>query len=170
MTFSVLHPPPHFPYLGNQSSCVLRIDAAGATVDSTYEATLVLSAADEALPGAAPASELVVALIARVSAGGSGVTPGLPEQIAFHPPSPNPFRGTTTLRFDLSEEADVSLELFDLSGRRVATILRAREPAGRYAVQWSPVAGNGERLGAGLYFASFRAGAFGQTRRLVLVP
>jgi hypothetical protein len=96
------------------------------------------------------------------------VTPQLPERIAFHPPSPNPFRGTTTPRFDLREEADVSLELFDLTGRRVATILREHRPAGRHVVQWSPAVG-GRGLEAGLYFVSFRAGAFGQTRRLVLV-
>ena len=98
------------------------------------------------------------------------MTPVLPKRIAFYPPSPNPFRGATILRFDLSEEADVSLELFDLSGRRVATLLHGRQPAGQHSVRWSPVSGGDGGLEAGLYFASFRAGGFRQTRRLVLVP
>ncbi len=148
----------------------VHFDAEDATVDSTYEATLVFSGEDEPLPGAAAASDLTVTLQARPTAGGTGVTPGLPERIAFHPPSPNPCRGTATLRFDLPEESDVSLELFDLSGRRVATLVRERQPAGRHAVQWHPRSESGRGLEAGLYFASFRAGAFGQTRRLVLIP
>jgi len=148
----------------------LRFDATGATVDSTYEATLVFSGADEPLPGAAPASDLVVTLRARPAPGGVDVAARLPERVAFHPPSPNPFRGTTTLRFDLRQEAEVSLELFDLSGRRVTTILQGRQPAGRHAVQLSPPAGGSGLLKAGLYFVSFRTGNFSQTRRLVRVP
>jgi len=148
----------------------LRFDATGATVDSTYEATLVFSGSDEALPGGSPAPDLLVTLRARPAPGGADVDGRLPERVAFHPPSPNPFRGATTLRFDLRHEAEVALELFDLSGRRVTTILRGRQAAGRHAVQLSPPAGGSGPLKAGLYFVSFRTGDFSQTRRLVLVP
>jgi endonuclease/exonuclease/phosphatase family metal-dependent hydrolase len=151
-------------------TCALRFDGVGATADSTYEATLVLSGTDEPLPGASPASDLVVTLSARLLPGDTVVTDPLPERIAFHPPSPNPFHGTTTLRFDLQREADVSLELFDLSGRRVATILQGRRPAGRHSLQLGPVVGGRGPLQAGLYFVNFRAGDFSRTRRLVLVP
>jgi hypothetical protein len=148
----------------------LHFDATGATADSTYEATLVFSGADEPLPGASPAADLVVTLSARTLPGDTGVVTPLPERIAFHPPSPNPFHSTTTLRFDLRHEAEVSLELFDLSGRRVTTILQGPQPAGRHAVQLSSVAGGSGPLKAGLYFVSFRTGDFRQTRRLVRVP
>jgi hypothetical protein len=117
-----------------------------------------------------PASDLVVTLHARVSSGGTDVAAGLPGRIAFHPPSPNPFRSTTTLRFDLQHEAVVALELFDLSGRRVTTILQGRQPAGRHTLQWSPVSGGSGPIQAGLYFLSFRTEGFQQTRRLVRVP
>ena len=148
----------------------LRFDDTGATADSLYEATLVLSGADEPLSGAAPASDLVVTLRALVSSGGADAATELPGRVAFHPPGPNPFRGTTTLRFDLPHGAEVTLELFDLSGRRVCTILQGYQPAGRHTLQMGPVAGGGGPLKAGLYFVSFRTGDFSQTRRLVLVP
>jgi hypothetical protein len=148
----------------------LRFDDVGALADSLYEATLVFSGADEPLPGAAAASNLVVTLRARVSPTGVDVAARLPERIAFYPPSPNPFRGTTTLRFDLQHEADVSLELFDLSGRRVTTILQGTQPAGRHTLQLGPMTGGSGQFRAGLYFLSFRTGDFSQTRRLVLVP
>jgi len=62
------------------------------------------------------------------------------------------------------------LELFDLSGRRVTSVLHGRQPAGRHAVQLSPLAGGSGPPKAGLYFVSFRTGAFSQTRRLLLGP
>ena len=148
----------------------LHFDDTGATDDSTYEASLVLSGTDEPLPGAAPASDLVVTLRAQASPGGAGVATQLPDRIAFLPPSPNPFRGTTTLRFDLRQESEVALELFDLSGRRVSTILQGRQPAGRHSLLLGPVVGGGGPLKAGLYFVSFRTEGFSQTRRIVLVP
>jgi len=147
----------------------LRFDDTGATTDSTYEATLVFSGADEPLPGVSPASDLVVTLRARPSSGGVDVPTRLPERVAFHPPSPNPLREATTLQFDLPREAEVSIELFDLSGRRLATILRDHRPAGRHALRWGPAAGGGP-LEAGLYFLRFRADGFSETRRLVLTP
>jgi endonuclease/exonuclease/phosphatase family metal-dependent hydrolase len=148
----------------------LRFDDTGAPADTTYEATLVLSGTDEPLPGASPATDLVVTLRARTLTGDTSVATQLPERIAFHPPSPNPFRATTTLRFDLRQESEVTLELFDLSGRRVTTILQGFQPAGRHTLQWSPLAAGSGPLQAGLYFLSFHAGDFNQTRRLVLVP
>jgi endonuclease/exonuclease/phosphatase family metal-dependent hydrolase len=154
---------------GTGRTYALHFDDGGATSDSTYEASLVFSGSDESLPGASAASDLVVTLRARCSSGGAGVTPRLPERIAFDPPSPNPFRGTTTLRYDLPREAAVSIELFDLSGRRVAAIVEGRQPAGHHQLRWGPAAGGG-RLEAGLYFLRFRADGFRQTRRLVLAP
>ena len=154
---------------GTGHDYTVRFDDTGATVDSTYEATLVLSGADEPVPGSLPASDLVVTLLARATSGGVDVATRLPERIAFYPPSPNPSRGTTTLRFDLPREADVSLELFDLSGRRVSTLLQGRQAAGSHFLQLGPSADGGGSLQAGLYFVSFRTGEFSRTRRLVLV-
>jgi hypothetical protein len=148
----------------------LRFDAAGATLDSTYAATLVFSTADEPLPGAAPAADLVVTLLARRSAGETDTAAGLPQRAAFHPPSPNPSRTLTTLRFDLPHEAEVTLEVFDVSGRLAAVLLHERWPAGRHALRWDPATGGGGPLSAGLYYVSFRAGGFTQIRRLVRLP
>jgi hypothetical protein len=148
----------------------VRFEADGATPDSTYEATLVFTGLDEDLPGATPAAELTVTLRARVSGGGVDVPPVLPERTAFHAPSPNPARGAVTLRFDLGRDADVALELFDLSGRRVATVLEGHRPAGRYTLRMDAPADRDGRSRAGLYFLRFRAGDYARTRRLALVP
>ena len=62
----------------------------------------------------------------------------------------------STLRFDLPRAAEVSIELFDLSGRRVTAILQGHQPAGRHALRWSPAAGGGPLEGGSTSCVSAR--------------
>jgi hypothetical protein len=151
---------------GTPACYAVHFDGAGATPDSTYEATVTLSSEDEPLPGATPAPDLVVTLRARVS-GTTGVGGRLPERIAFLPPWPNPLTAETTLAFELPRPAPVSLEVLDLSGRRVASLLEGLQPAGRHEVRWRPGAAGGAR--AGIYFARFTAPGFDEIRRIALL-
>jgi hypothetical protein len=153
--------------LGGAGHCyAIHFDEAGATLDSTYTATLTLFSEDEALPGATPRPNLVVRLRAQVTSVPLDTRETAPGAIAFHPPVPNPFRNALTLRFDLPREADVALELFDLSGRRVAQVIEGTRPAGRHELRWSAAA----PIGAGIYFVRFRSGSFTSMRRVVLLP
>jgi hypothetical protein len=149
----------------------LAFDDAGATPDSTYDATLTLSGSDEALPGATAASDLVVTLHARVTGGTVAVGDhGTPGETRLLAPFPNPLARATTLRFDLARASHVRLEVFDLNGRRVATVAdRAYDP-GRYAIEWSGRGANGASLGAGLYFVRLSGSGFrAQSARLAIV-
>ncbi|MCA9727762.1 MAG: T9SS type A sorting domain-containing protein [Candidatus Eisenbacteria bacterium] len=79
---------------------------------------------------------------------------------------PNPVRDATTLRFTLDRDEDVSLEIFDIGGRRVAQLLDERMLAGPHSIEWR---GPGEtKLGSGVYFARIRAGSVTNTARLVV--
>lgn len=148
----------------------LQFDGAGATQDSTYDATLTLSTADEPIPGAAPQSDLVVHLTARAS-GNSGVGDGpLPASLAFLPPRPNPAGAGTRFAFDLPRAAQVSLAVFDPSGRRVATVVDGSLGAGRHEIQWAARDDEGRRLAAGLYFVRFSTPGYLRTRRIALLP
>jgi hypothetical protein len=57
---------------------------------------------------------------------------------------PNPFNSATQIRFELDREGPVELAVFNLTGQRVATLVRGAWPAGRYAVPW-----DGGGLGSG---------------------
>jgi hypothetical protein len=97
-----------------------------------------------------------------------------PTSYAMAQNQPNPFSGSTTLRYALPVASDVSLEVFDVQGHRVATLARGRQGAGEYAVQFGRGAtdADGARLsalGAGVYFARFRAGTFEATRKMLLM-
>ncbi len=154
---------------GTPASYTIRLDTAGVVFDSTYEATLTFSSADEALPGAQPQPDLVVTLRARVTSVGAGVAPGLPTVLRFYPPRPNPATDAIRFAYDLPMAAPVRLEVFDLSGRRVASVVSDQTEAGHHEVRWSP-RGSGDGIAAGLYFARFSVPGLTRMARLVLLP
>jgi len=154
---------------GTGERYTLHFDDTGATKDTTYEATLTFTNSDEPLPGAAAAASLVVRLVARPKQGNVDVTPAAPAALRFYAPRPNPLARETRFAFDLPRAAQVSLEVFDVHGRRVAGILSGEMPAGHHEARWSAAAGSGGRPAAGLYFARFRTPGLVDSRRLVLL-
>jgi hypothetical protein len=89
--------------------------------------------------------------------------PSLPRVTALLPNYPNPFRGSTNLRFDLAQKAPVTIEVFDVQGRLVKRPMSGRMlSAGRHVVALS-----GLPRGPGLYFYRFRAGDYEKTSRLI---
>jgi Secretion system C-terminal sorting domain len=77
---------------------------------------------------------------------------------------PNPFNPSTTISFTLSKQSFVSLKLFDLIGREVATIVSEKLQPGRYSRRWTAFG-----VTSGLYFYRLQAGAFTESRKLILV-
>jgi hypothetical protein len=144
-------------------------DDAGATFDSTYEATLVFQSADEPLPGAQSQPNAEYVLRARVRET-HAVTATLPTVTHLYQPVPNPLLSTSTLRFDLAQEASARLEIFDLSGRRVAVLADREFTPGRYSLRWNGRDDAGAPAGAGLYFVRLTGrGLSPRTVRLAIV-
>jgi hypothetical protein len=80
---------------------------------------------------------------------------------------PNPFNPVTNIKFSLAKGTNVSLDVFDLTGRKVATLLdNVRLMEGSYTVDF-----NAENfgLGSGVYYYRLNAGEFTQTRKMVLL-
>jgi len=149
----------------------IRFNDVGATIDQVYTATLTITSGDEPLPGATAASDLVVSLRAVPISGAAGVPGGtLPSELAFYPPRPNPVARDVSFAFDLPEEAPVSLAIFDLGGRRIATIASGTLPAGRYQMPWNAVSDAGPRVAGGLYFARFSTPGLNRVSRLIVLP
>lgn len=147
----------------------LAFDDSGATLDSTYEATLMISSSDEPLPGAAVQGALSVTLRARVSGGALSV--GSPvTAFALHPPSPNPLRRVTTLAFDLPRRSRIALSVHDLSGRLVTMLARGAWSPGRHSLTWSASDDAGRAVAAGLYFVRLEAGGHSRVARVAVLP
>ena len=82
---------------------------------------------------------------------------------------PNPFNPITSLRYDLPEQAQVTLTIYDLMGREVTQLVNTTQQAGDRSVQWDATDSFGSPVSAGVYFCQIRAGAFVQTRKIVLL-
>lgn len=80
---------------------------------------------------------------------------------------PNPVRAGTRIEFQLAEPGPVRLEVFDLLGRRVATLVDREMGAGTYEVEWKE--NETSRLSSGTYIYRLKAGTFVTSKRLTLV-
>jgi hypothetical protein len=85
----------------------------------------------------------------------------------------NPFRGTTTIRYRLPQQSPVTLEVFDLQGRRVARLVNGVQNTGEYTVRFgsgitTPAGDHIGRLASGVYFARMTAGSYAKTWKMVL--
>lgn len=97
-----------------------------------------------------------------------GPTGEAPAALALAAPVPNPFTSGTTLGFALPARGPVSLDVYDLAGRRVRVLEQGERDAGRHAAHWDGRDEAGNPVRAGLYFARLRFGAETLKTRLVL--
>ncbi|MBT4360891.1 MAG: PKD domain-containing protein, partial [Candidatus Marinimicrobia bacterium] len=91
----------------------------------------------------------------------------LPSDYALFPNYPNPFNPSTTIRYNLPENDHVSLIVYDVKGRAVATIIDFQQTAGYYNVEWSGINDAGIPLSAGLYLCRLQAGSYSQTIKML---
>lgn len=85
------------------------------------------------------------------------------------PNQPNPFNPSTTLRFVLPVSEHVRLSIFDVSGRRVVTLVDEARSAGLNTVHWNGTNERGQPVASGLYVSRLEAGKETLTRKLVLL-
>ncbi len=93
----------------------------------------------------------------------------LPKMFELNQNYPNPFNPTTTVRFALPQKADVKLEIFDILGNLVKTIVDREVPAGRYEVVWDGTDRLGKLVASGIYIYRLLAGSFVVARKMLLV-
>ena len=82
---------------------------------------------------------------------------------------PNPFNPSTTIGYLLPAQSEVTLKVFDIMGREVATLARGPQPAGRYQTVWEGKTNAGIPVATGVYFCRLEAGSFVRTQRMMLL-
>lgn len=98
----------------------------------------------------------------------------LPREFSLSQNFPNPFNPTTNIRFALPVQSHVRMELHNILGQRVATVVSDELPAGYHVVSWNGLGDNGQTLGTGTYFLRLTANGAGgrnftETRKLMLL-
>ena len=136
-------------------------------VHSISASARLLGATEADLDDNAAAIDVPVAAVPATA--GVATPPVLPQRIAFALPRPNPFRSEVKLDFALPAQSKVTIEVFDVLGRRIRRLVDEVLPAGRYTRSWTGVTGNGYPAPAGVYFVRFSAPGLVQTRRAILL-
>jgi hypothetical protein len=90
----------------------------------------------------------------------------VPLSIRLKPNYPNPFNPVTTIRFDIPAETQhtIFLQVYDISGRIVETLVNKKLKSGQHEIQW-----NASQHSSGVYLLRMNAGAFTQTQKLILL-
>jgi hypothetical protein len=86
------------------------------------------------------------------------------EQFALHQNYPNPFNPSTQISYDLASGTNVSLKVFDLLGREVATLVNGAQTAGRYTVSFDAAT-----LPSGMYFYRLETATFTDMKKMMLL-
>jgi agmatine/peptidylarginine deiminase len=98
--------------------------------------------------------ELLVEILEFFGVYNTGVPEGEPiiEKLALRQNTPNPFNPTTEIAFDLPETAEVELAVYDVAGRKVATLVDGITEPGRHRASWNGTDDAGRSVASGVYF------------------
>jgi hypothetical protein len=88
----------------------------------------------------------------------------IPENHSLAQNYPNPFNAQTEISFEVLRACKVSLEVYNLSGQRIDTLVDTEMQAGRHVVSWDACG-----CSSGIYFYKLTAGDFSQTRKMILI-
>ncbi|MCH7827526.1 MAG: T9SS type A sorting domain-containing protein [Bacteroidetes bacterium] len=88
----------------------------------------------------------------------------IPDNFSLSQNYPNPFNPSTRIRYTLSEVSFVTLKIYNILGKEVATLVNELKPSGTFEVTF-----NAHRLASGVYFYSLHAGNFVKTKKLILL-
>lgn len=87
-----------------------------------------------------------------------------PDEFRLYNNYPNPFNPSTSIKFDVAKAGNVQLEVFDILGRKVASLVNERKTAGSYTIAF-----DASSLSSGVYFARFVAGNTVQVQKMTLL-
>ncbi len=93
----------------------------------------------------------------------------LPEGFELHQNYPNPFNPSTTISFSLPEAQEVTLEVYNVQGQLVATLINDYLSAGSHSVEWNSTDDGGATVASGIYFYRLTAGELTSTKKMSLV-
>ena len=93
----------------------------------------------------------------------------IPSEYALHQNYPNPFNPITRIEYDIPKQTFVKIEIYNLLGTKITTLLNEEMIAGRHAITWNAVDRNGRKIPSGIYFYHIRTNDFTKTNKMLLL-
>jgi len=147
---------------GTVSTIVWDAAHADAGLDPWSECWYRVTAVDEDGHASVPSDAVSVTPLP------TGVAPEEPGSVQFS--GPNPFSQSTAIAFSVpSAGTPVSIRVYDVAGRHVATLAEGEYATGRHALEWTGRDGSGHRVAAGVYFCRTIIGSRESVRKLVVI-
>jgi len=93
----------------------------------------------------------------------------VPNVYALHQNYPNPFNPTTTIKYDIPKDTHILINIFDLKGRLVKTLIDEYQISGFKTIKWDATNKTGQQIAAGMYIYRIKAGNYSETKKMVLL-
>ncbi len=93
----------------------------------------------------------------------------LPENFALMQNFPNPFNPSTNIVFSLPSRSEVKLEIFNILGRKIKTVVNEDLSAGRHQIKWDGKDEKGNDVSSGIYFYRLKTDEYTETRKMTLI-
>ena len=100
---------------------------------------------------------------------GLTVSSTIPEEYRLYQNYPNPFNPVTNIRYDIPEDGQVSITIYDIMGNRVKELINRPESAGSKLIQWNAQDEQGREASAGIYFYTITANRYSITKKMLLL-
>ncbi|MBP7309720.1 MAG: carboxypeptidase regulatory-like domain-containing protein, partial [Candidatus Cloacimonetes bacterium] len=82
---------------------------------------------------------------------------------------PNPFNPETTIAFSVKEAMPVTIEIYNVKGQKVKTLVNETKAAGNYTVPWNGTDSNGRSVSSGIYYYKMTAGKYSSTKKMIMM-
>lgn len=92
-----------------------------------------------------------------------------PSDFVLHANYPNPFNPETTISFELPQDEFITLEIYNIAGSKIRTLLQAPYKAGVHSAVWNGTNENGDKVSSGTYLYKFTAGSFVKNGKMMLL-
>ena len=93
----------------------------------------------------------------------------IPNDFSLQQNFPNPFNPSTEIRFDLPEEGQVELSVFNMQGQKVRTLESGNKAPGYHSIIWNGTNDNGSKVSTGMYFYSIQTNKFQAVRKMLFL-
>ena len=93
----------------------------------------------------------------------------IPSRYVLKQNYPNPFNPETTIRFELPEKSQISLNIYDITGKLIKTLVNGKKEAGYHLVIWNGKDEKGRDVTSGIYFYQIESKGFSQIKQCLLL-